>query len=575
MLAGPQESFEKIVSAITSPNSHVELEEMEHLHHELDLNETKTSSPPRPTLDSGEVESPKHATTVSIVAKTKLKKPSDAAKYEEILTELAEFCHSNFKGHLYSGVVEHTKTGYITSVHRFDNMENLQRWLKSEDRHRFLKRFNEIVEHSQVDVLEGATQLFDSPDTGTPSAAKKADAPRSPPQWKTVLVIIMTFYPFSLTFAYTLTPKLASMGWKPFQIAAFNYLILLPPAIWIFMPLTFKLCRKWLTSPRPVYPRHSWMFIIDSGLSIFKPVNPDIVNPVQEATINRLSQAESLIGNMQERMRFLEQREKLGIKDIEDMVSSLRKDSKGDEIAEVLTRQIKEDAEAKKTVGQKFGDLPVTIRVALLVPPTHVKTYERFIKDFGNAASQFEGFVGLDVIRPAQLDAKGNGIYVSITRFNTHEQLLKWIGSRERKALLLHIFPFIQFVQSQVAAETVVSFDGFDAFFQNTSSSTNSSDVDPKNIPAPPPKWKTSLLTYAILYALSQLFGAYISPNYSKVLPLALTTLVTLTMIVITSSYIVTPFLNKVLQDWLHGYTMAEIPQTKCRRCLHFGIPGL
>jgi antibiotic biosynthesis monooxygenase (ABM) superfamily enzyme len=531
--------------------------------------EKRVPIPVEPKLSTGSSDdsSGGRSTICSIVARVKLVSPDKLPDYEKVLEEMAEYCHSKFKGHLYSGLVEQTKTGNLVSVHRFDTVDHLQIWMTSEERRKFLERFAPLVvpESVHVDVVEGATHLFEVSDGQQVPGSVKPDM-RPPPQWKVLVLLIAVFYPLVLILGVVLVAPLAKAGYSSITITAIVYAIVLPIGFWALFPAIFKIFRKWLMKPRPVYPRHSLMFILDSGFSVFKPVNPDLVNPVQEATINRISVAEGLISSIQERLRLLEHQDKISDAEMDQMIAY--KDGKSHQIIHVLRDKIV--AEAAREHNENY---PVSVKVALKVPPAYTKSYEKFAKDIGRAAAQFEGFLGFDVIRPSELDAKGSGVYVSITRFQTHSQLLKWLTSRERKELLVQIHPFVTVLSGDIESDKFLHTNGFDNFFQSTA--PTGAEIDSKQIPAPPPKWKTCALTFVILLGNSAFFSTFIAPIYSKQVPSLLATFITLCLNLTLSSYVVTPFANKIFQDWLHTYTQNDVPKSWIGKCFYLGFPGL
>jgi antibiotic biosynthesis monooxygenase (ABM) superfamily enzyme len=468
---------------------------------------------------------------------------------------------------LYSGLVEQTKTGNLVSVHRFDTVEHLQTWMTSEERRKFLERFAPLVvpESVHVDVVEGATHLFEASEAQQAPGSVKPDM-RPPPQWKVLVLLIAVFYPLVLLLGVVLIAPLAKAGYTSTTLTAIVYAIVLPIGFWVLFPVIFGLFRKWLMKPRPVYPRHSLMFILDSGFSVFKPVNPDLVNPVQEATVNRISVAEGLISSIQERLRLLEHEDKISDAEMDQMIA--HKDGKSDQIVHILRDKILADA-----AREHNENYPVSVKVALKVPAAYTKSYEKFAKDLGRAASQFEGFLGFDVIRPSQLDPKGSGVYVSITRFQNHSQLIKWLTSRERKELLVQIHPFVTLLSGEIESDKFLHTDGFDNFFQSTG--PTGAEIDPKQIPAPPPKWKTLILTFFILLGNSAFFSSYIAPLYSTKVPALLASFISLVLNLTLSSYVITPLANKIFQDWLHTYTQSDVPKSWIGKCLHLGLPGL
>jgi antibiotic biosynthesis monooxygenase (ABM) superfamily enzyme len=565
-------SFERAVSNLGNKNSHIELggddavSPSDRLNRPPAISTAGTDEEKQILIPTRESTSEAGSTICSIVSRAKLVSPDKIQEYEKLLEEMANVCHTNFKGHLYSGLVEQSKTGNVVSVHRFDTIGHLQTWMTSEERSKYIERFTKLInpESVHVDVVEGATHLFDSSDASIPGSGKPEARP--PPLWKVLVIVIVVLYPMSLVLGLTLVVALAKQGFNSITLTALVNAMILPIAIWFVFPALFICFKKWLLKPRPVYPRYSLMFFLDSGLSVFKPSNPDLITPVQEAMINRISVAESLISTLQERIRLLEHGDKLSDAEVEQMIAA--KDLQSDKAAQILKEKIYADAAREHNVNY-----PVTVKVALQIPAAYTKTYEKFVKDLGRAASEFEGFIGLNIIRPAHLDAKGSGIYVSITRFQNHSQLIKWLTSRERKELLVQIQPFVTLISGEIESDKVMFSDGFDNFFPSTLPA--GADIDPKKAPAPPPKWKTFILTYIILLGNSVFFSTFIAPLYNKRVPSAVASLISFVLNLFMSSYFVTPLANKIFQDCLHTYTQHEVPKSWIGKCLHIGIPGL
>jgi antibiotic biosynthesis monooxygenase (ABM) superfamily enzyme len=196
-----------------------------------------------------------------------------------------------------------------------------------------------------------------------------------------------------------------------------------------------------------------------------------------------------------------------------------------------------------------------------------------YLEDVGNAASKFEGFLGFDVVRPSKFDAQGNGTYIIMSRFQKRSQLLAWISSKERKDLYRKVIPYVSVVSGDIdSSEKPFFLHGFDSLFFKDAKST---PTDKSNLPAPPPKYKTLLLTFVILNANAAFLRTQISPFYSSSLPSPLSLLITLVLNVLITSYFSSPLLNKLFQDWIHSYTMKDVPKSPIGRILHLGIPGL
>ena len=126
------------------------------------------------------------------------------------------------------------------------------------------------------------------------------------------------------------------------------------------------------------------------------------------------------------------------------------------------------------------------------------------------------------------------------------------------------------FIEADVEKDRVVLLAGFENLFTN-----NSANIDPTNVPIPPPKWKTLLVIYLILICNSIFWGTFISPLYMDSVPFPLFILISLFMDIVLTSYFSSPLMNKLFQDWLHSHTRKDIPKSWIGKTLFLGIPGL
>jgi antibiotic biosynthesis monooxygenase (ABM) superfamily enzyme len=88
-------------------------------------------------------------------------------------------------------------------------------------------------------------------------------------------------------------------------------------------------------------------------------------------------------------------------------------------------------------------------------------------------------------------------------------------------------------------------------------------------------EYKTVILTYCILNVNAAFIRTVIAPFYPSFFPGPVSLLITLVLNVTITSYLSNPMLNKLFQDWIHSYTMKDIPKSTIGRILHLGIPGL
>jgi antibiotic biosynthesis monooxygenase (ABM) superfamily enzyme len=535
-----------------------QIQQSEEKFHYIQIEERKTL----PSKNANTFASSNSSRSASILASVKLLSMNHWNEYRKIVTEMEEFCHLNYNGHIYSRILEPEKNGNVTALHRFDSMQSLKIWADSEDRKKFLERIKPLIvpDSLNVEIVEGATQWIEVA-TETNSSKKGLD-PVPPPLWKISLVIVTAIYPQVIILAYTLMPHLIAQGYSPLTRTAIVLSIVLPIAFYILLPILFRLLEKWLTLPRPKFPRHSFLNLVYNGFSVFQPANPYAVNPVQESVINRINAAEKMISNLQDKLRKHER----DFKGIEIASPLSRKELLvRDKIEETIVRKL--DREYMRNPNE---DEQVSAKIVVKVPNSYARTYENFGEDLGMTASKFEGFKGIDIIKPSHWDENGYGIYKINMRFQKQSQLRNFIHSPERKQLRTAINPISIFIEADVEKDRVVLLAGFENLFTN-----NSANIDPTNVPIPPPKWKTLLVIYLILICNSIFWGTFISPLYMDSVPFPLFILISLFMDIVLTSYFSSPLMNKLLQDWLHSHTQKDIPTSYIGKCLHLGLPGL
>ncbi|NJP11015.1 MAG: antibiotic biosynthesis monooxygenase [Leptolyngbyaceae cyanobacterium RU_5_1] len=69
---------------------------------------------------------------------------------------------------------------------------------------------------------------------------------------------------------------------------------------------------------------------------------------------------------------------------------------------------------------------PITLVISEIVEPHRIQDYESWSKGINHAASQFEGFLGVDVIRPRD---HAYPEYVVIVKFDNYPHLRNWQAS--------------------------------------------------------------------------------------------------------------------------------------------------
>ena len=74
---------------------------------------------------------------------------------------------------------------------------------------------------------------------------------------------------------------------------------------------------------------------------------------------------------------------------------------------------------------------PITLVISEVIDPSQIPAYEAWTKGINHDASQFEGFLGVEVIRPRDHD---HPEYVVIVKFDTYGHLRRWLISPTYRA---------------------------------------------------------------------------------------------------------------------------------------------
>jgi uncharacterized protein len=125
-------------------------------------------------------------------------------------------------------------------VSTFDSARNLQVWLSSSVRSRWLARLEPMVAGpDEAQVISGLEALFGllPPNVAAP-----------PPVWKVALSVFAGLYPASLLNALFLAPLLKDLA-LPWRVLV-SVGVLVGAMTWVVMPLVTRLLRPWLYPAR-------------------------------------------------------------------------------------------------------------------------------------------------------------------------------------------------------------------------------------------------------------------------------------------------------------------------------------
>ncbi|MBE9209198.1 antibiotic biosynthesis monooxygenase [Nostoc sp. LEGE 06077] len=177
-------------------------------------------------------------------------------------------------------------------------------------------------------------------------------------------------------------------------------------------------------------------------------------------------------------------------------------------------------------------DQSVTVVISQNVKPGCESAYEAWLKDITSVSRTYLGHLGTNVIRP-QLGVRSE--YVIIFRFDNYEHLLVWMESRDRQYWLSQ-------AQHLVHSEPhVQQLSGLEAWF--------SLPGQPLKTPL---RYKTALLTWAVVYVLINLLNRLLAPLLGILPPLMISFIISATMVVLLT-YVVMPRVTRLFSSWLYA----------------------
>jgi uncharacterized protein len=176
------------------------------------------------------------------------------------------------------------------------------------------------------------------------------------------------------------------------------------------------------------------------------------------------------------------------------------------------------------------GDESVTLIVKRRPRPGRERDLERWIEGVIHEAERFEGYLGTNVIQPFA----GNPAYVVIVRFDNYANMDHFYTSDVRATWLVRVKDLT------VGEADIQRVEGMQYWFNLQ----ELADVQA------PPRWKMALIILGVLYPLSTIVGLALSPVIGG-WSINLQRFVAQTIVVALLTWIVVPFVTRVLHDWL------------------------
>ena len=186
----------------------------------------------------------------------------------------------------------------------------------------------------------------------------------------------------------------------------------------------------------------------------------------------------------------------------------------------------------ERTSGETADRDTISIGITRHVKSDQVEAFEEWLDEIKAAAGAFDGYAGMDVVRPADTDTP---TYLIILRFDSYEHYTAWHESPERGEAVKQSL-------AMTAGDPVIEeAHGLEAWF--TAPAARPSVVRPA-------RYKMTILTIIGLYPSIVAVGALVT--VATGLPAALGTLVTVTIVAALATYWVMPGMTRVARDWLY-----------------------
>ena len=185
---------------------------------------------------------------------------------------------------------------------------------------------------------------------------------------------------------------------------------------------------------------------------------------------------------------------------------------------------------------QKLGQHsdPITLVISEVVEPYLIEEYETWTKGINQSAKQFEGFMGVEIIRPRDHQYPE---YVVIVKFDNYAHCKHWLTSPVYQQWMQRSEEFIS-QRSQQHQQ-----NGLELWF----SLPKSTSVNPPE----PPYYKQVIIGVITVYPLILLSNLLVAPLLQG-LPALLSLLISVTFISALLSYPVMPYITKILAFWLY-----------------------
>ena len=182
--------------------------------------------------------------------------------------------------------------------------------------------------------------------------------------------------------------------------------------------------------------------------------------------------------------------------------------------------------------GQTADPDPISIGITRHVKSDQIEAFEAWLNEIQTAAAGFDGYAGMDVVRPADAD---NPTYVIILRFDSYQHYTAWHQSPQRGKA----------VERSLAMTTgdpiVEEAHGLEGWFTPPTAQGSAQR---------PARYKMTILTIIGLYPLIVGVGALVAAATD--LATAIATLITVVIVAALATYLVMPQITRSARHWLY-----------------------
>jgi antibiotic biosynthesis monooxygenase (ABM) superfamily enzyme len=187
---------------------------------------------------------------------------------------------------------------------------------------------------------------------------------------------------------------------------------------------------------------------------------------------------------------------------------------------------------SKAKLSEEHQEGPVTVSIARKVKKGFEKKYEEWERDVRREASQFQGYIGTNFLRPS---AGTQNKYIIIYRFDSYANACRWEDSDKRQAWLSKIEPMLE-GEALKQKQT-----GLEVWFE----------LPEMEVDKPAPRYKMAIVLTVVLYMLSISLNLILRPVLELV-SLPVNILIILVINVLLMTYLIMPKVNYLLKDWLY-----------------------